>query len=272
MTGEDDETMKRKAKNANAAAGNAELNRTELFEALEALEKESWDSLRSLVEETPNCKTKLVDVPGNITPEEKDKLAGETIAFLEESGVLKQTPWIPDPYAFSVPEESSTRPPRTAFSRFLDGSLLWIAASENDFGDPVVLYKERVERKGGRLSPEISVEANGVFSVRFDEEGTLNAIVASEVKSLSVGELFFSLSEDEIGDDPVDVAIWKDSNGTWRGVFQRKNNNLPESLQKLTLVWNYLQKICYVLLFHHHLLFYFLVFYFGFLHYFFFLF
>ena len=229
-------------KNSRLAYGDQEYEALLLYGENE-VEKESWDALRALVAKTPGCKTKLVDVPAGVSAEEKDRLAEETITLLERAGVLKQTPWVADPYVFSLPEESSTRPPRTAFTRFLDGSLLWIAASESDFGDPIVMKKEKVELKGGKVSPEISVEANGVFSVRFDETGKLDAVVASDVKSLSVGDLSFNLSENEVGDDPVDVAIWKDSTGAWRGVFQRKNNNLPESLQKLIPVWNYLKKV-----------------------------
>ena len=117
-----------------------------------------------------------------------------------------------------------------------------IASTESDFGDPIVLNKEKIELKRGSYSPEISVVANGVFLMRFDDQGELDAVVASEVKSLTVGELSFVLSDDEIGADPVDIAVWKDANGQWRGVFQRHDNVLPPTLQKIVPTWNYLQR------------------------------
>ena len=169
-------------------------------------------------------------------------MATEAIDVATLEGVVRQTPWVRDRYAFGNEEEISYRPPRTSVSRFLDGSVLWIASTKSDFGDPIVLNKEKIELKRGSYSPEISVVANGVFLTRFDDQGELDAVVASEVKSLTVGELSFVLSDDEIGADPVDIAVWKDANGQWRGVFQRHDNVLPPALQKIVPKWNYLQR------------------------------
>lgn len=207
-------------------------------------EEDAWNALRNLADDNPEIKTRFVSIPAGASSEEKEQKVAETIVFLERGGVLKQTPWVGDPNRFGTTDaETSLRPPRTAFSRFIDGTLLWIAATASDFGDPIVLQNERIKLKDGGLSPNISARANGVFSVRFDKQGALDAVVIDDAKSLEIGDFSFELSDEEIGDDPVDVAVWRDAQGNWRGVFQRKKNDLPEALRKLVPTWNYLQKI-----------------------------
>ncbi|MGI6401460.1 MAG: hypothetical protein ACOX0A_05030 [Thermoguttaceae bacterium] len=207
------------------------------------VEMDAWDALRALGDGAPNCKTQLIYVPASATQEEKEGLATLAIEIAEALGAVKQTPWLPDESAFSTSEEVSVRPPRTALSRYIDGTILWIAATESDFGDQILLNDKTIALNDRKNFAKISVDANGVFAIRFDAQGQLDAVVAAEVKSLNVGELSLTLSEEEIGDDPIDVAIWRDSSGAWRGVFQRKNNELPETLQKLVPVWNYLKKV-----------------------------
>ena len=205
-------------------------------------EKEAWDALRALAATTADCKTQFISVPADADAEAKDKYAAQALDVVKMAGIEPQTPWNRDPSVFSSGEESSVRPLRTTTSRFIDGTFLWIAATENDFGDPIVLDGEQVKLNHGKTSEPISVEANGVFSVRFDDAGKANAVVATEVKSMSVGNLSFTLSDAEVGDAPIDVALWRGENGEWRGVFQRKENNLPDSVAKLAPTWNYLRK------------------------------
>ena len=236
-----DGTPKWSVKDSHLAYGNQKYEAILLYGESDA-EKDAWNALRKLADETPDCQTKFILVPAGATREEKEAFAARAIEFATSAGVVKQTPWVRDAFRFGGEEEVSCRPPRTAASRFLDGSLLWIASTESDFGDPIILDREKVEIKREISTPEISVVANGVFLTRFDEQGELNAVVVSEAKSLSVGRFSFSLSDDEIGDDPVDLALWKDSNGQWRGVFQRENNELPTTLQNIVPRWNFLQR------------------------------
>ena len=236
-----DGTPKWNVKDSRLAYGNQKYEAILLYGEGDA-EKDEWNALRKLADETPDCQTQFIHVPAGATRDEKEAFAMRAIEIATNADVVKQTPWVRDVFRFGGEEEVSCRPPRTALSRFLDGSLLWIASTENDFGDPIVLDREKVEVKRGVFTPEISVVANGVFMTRFDDQGELDAVVVSETKSLSVGDFSFSLSDDEIGDDPVDLALWKDSNGEWRGVFQRENNELPTTLQNLVPRWNFLQR------------------------------
>ncbi len=205
-------------------------------------EKEEYGILDELVTSTDSCKTRIEFLPPDASDDDVDELVKRIVMELEELGTPKQTPWVKDEYLFApwIESESSTRPPRTCVSRFIDGTIQWIAAEKNDFGDPIVLEEEVLPLKGNKATPKISVEANGVFALRFDDDGVLNAVVASELRSLHIGELDVVLDADGIGSDPIDIAIWRDSNGKWRGVFQREKNDLPKSLEALVPTWNYL--------------------------------
>ncbi len=189
-----------------------------------------------------NCKTKIKEIKADATAAEKDALAAEIIAALNVAKVEPQTPWKVDETAFSVPEERSSRPQLVATSRFSDGTNVWIAAKENALGDPISLNGATVRLADGRDSTPISVDANGVFAVRFDADGALDAVAAAELKSLKIGELSVAISAKEIGDDPVDVAIWRRADGRLRGVFQRRENALPPSLEGVVDDWTFLKR------------------------------
>lgn len=189
-----------------------------------------------------DCRTKIERIEADADAAEKDALAAEIIASLKEANVEPQTPWVLDETAFSVPEERSSRPQLVATSRFLDGTTVWIAAKENALGDPISLDGATVRLADGRDSTSISVDANGVFAVRFDADGTLDAVAAAELKSLKIGELAVEIPESEIADDPVDVAIWRRADGRLRGVFQRRENALPPSLEGLVDDWTFLKR------------------------------
>ena len=200
-------------------------------------------ALKALAGQTgKNCKTKIDEIKADASADEKDALAAEIIAALKTAKVEAQTPWKVDETAFSVPEERSSRPQLVSTSRFIDGTVVWIAAQENALGDPIALDGATVRLADGRDSTPISVDANGVFAVRFDADGTLNAVAATELKSLKIGELTVEVSDAEIGDDPVDVAIWRRADGRLRGVFQRRENALPPSLEGLVDDWTFLKR------------------------------
>lgn len=208
-------------------------------------EAEAWQQLKKTVENVPNCQTRLLTLSGTATAQEKDAIVQEALEIVKNAGVLQQTPWIKESVKFSpdVPDETSTRPPLKATSRFLDGSILWTAAEECQTGDPISLVHESVKLSKEKTSEPFSVTANGLFLARFDQQGNLDAVVATDVQKLDIGVFSFELSQEEIGDAPIDISMWKDANHEWRGVFQRKRNDLPSSLRKLVPTWNYLQKL-----------------------------
>lgn len=200
-------------------------------------------ALRALAEGTgTNCKTKIKEIKADADAAEKDALAAEIIAALKVAKVEPQTPWKLDETAFSVPEERSSRPRLVSTSRFLDGTNVWIAAEENALGDPISLSGATVRLADGQASTPISVDANGVFAVRFDADGTLDAVAASELKALKIGDLTLTIPDAEIAGDPVDVAIWRRADGRLRGVFQRRKNALPPSLEGVVDDWTFLKR------------------------------
>lgn len=204
-----------------------------------ASEKDDYNALRRLASGT---KTEIVSLEPGCSDQKQVDLLEQTITSLKERGAIPCTPWVCDTYQFEPNEEISSRPSRKSVNRFIDGTILWIAAEKNDFGDPINLSREVLSLKNGRFSPEISASACGLLAVRFDEQSQLNACVASELKSLSIGDLTILLSDEEITADPIDVALWKTEDGLWKGVFQRKENKLPEALEKITTDWRYLQR------------------------------
>ncbi len=189
-----------------------------------------------------NCRTKIWRIKADSSAAEKDALAAEVIASLRAANVEPQTPWALDETAFSIPEERSSRPQLVAKSRFIDGTTLWIAAKENALGDPISLDGATVRLADGSDSTPISVDANGVFAARFGADGALDAVAAAELKSLKIGDLAVEIPEAEIAGDPVDVAIWRRADGRLRGVFQRRENALPPSLEGLADDWKFLKR------------------------------
>ena len=189
-----------------------------------------------------NCRTKIEKIKADATAAEKDALAAGIIAALKAENVEPQTPWQLDETAFSVPEERSSRPQLVSTSRFVDGTTVWIAAKESALGDPIALDGATVRLADGSDSAPISVDANGVFAVRFDANGALDAVAASELKALKIGDFAVEVPDAEIADDPVDVAIWRRADGRLRGVFQRRENALPPSLEGLVDDWTFLKR------------------------------
>ncbi len=208
-------------------------------------ETEAWQELRKTIDNIPNCKTRLLTLSGTASSQEKDAIIQEALETVQNAGVLQQTPWVNESVKFSseISDEISARPALKSTSRFLDGSILWTAAEECVTGDPISLVNERVKLAGEKTSEPLTVTANGLFLARFDQQGNLNAIVATDVKKLDIGVFSFELSPEEIGDAAIDISLWKGSDNQWRGVFQRKRNDLPSSLMNLVPTWNYLQKL-----------------------------
>lgn len=174
-------------------------------------DRADFDALRRLA---ASSKTKIVSPDG----------VSEAIRFLEESDTPKQSPW-------------KERPAMSGFARMTDGTLVWASASlENPAGLPLSIH-ETVRLSGGQ-EIKIDAEAVGVLACRFDADGNLTALAGSEIKKFSAAEMTFDLSENA----PLpDLALWKDGQGRWKGVFQSEKNALPDGLRPLADDWRYLQ-------------------------------
>ncbi len=205
-------------------------------------ERDAYDALSKLaVSVGADLKTRIITLSALASDAQKDAAVAKIVGDLKSAGVVTQVPWTRDEFSFGPPEEISTRPARATRSRFLDGTILWIAAQENPLGDPIHLENEVVALDDAQETPPISADANGVFAAKFNERGEVVAIAGSELKRVAIQDFALELTNDEIGDEPIDVALWRGQDGKWRGVFQRSVNNAPESLWKLTEQWNFLQ-------------------------------
>jgi hypothetical protein len=56
-------------------------------------------------------------------------------------------------------------------------------------------------------------------------------MAAGGLKSLAVGKTTIELPQ------RIDVALWKDEKGVWKGVLQDYNGPVPEALQKICREW-----------------------------------
>ncbi|MDO4630087.1 MAG: hypothetical protein Q4C70_12980 [Planctomycetia bacterium] len=171
------------------------------------------------------------------------------------SQVRKQTPW-----RIEAPRNAGgnwhAHPGMEAFSRRVDGTLVWTHASyENPTGMPIKLENVSValnntQKDGQKKVALINAKANGILACRFDAGGNLNALAGAGLTHFEVGysdPMRIQLTE------PVDIAIWQstesdkstenaDSATPWQGVFQGIVNDLPAELKALPVTWRFLQK------------------------------
>ena len=203
-----------------------------LFYAETDSDRADFEALRKL---NKTGKTRIVVVPGNASEEQ---IAALCQSVLEDTLVKlgTQTPWIhyKSPVGWN---NQHTIPEMAGFARRLDGTLLWTNASlEASTGLPIALKNETVKSNDGTLVYIVSAQANGLLACRFDADGRLEMLTAAGLTQFCAGGVDLELKA------PVDIALWKDANGQWQGVFQAKENQLPEELRAFPAQWRFLQK------------------------------
>jgi hypothetical protein len=67
--------------------------------------------------------------------------------------------------------------------------------------------------------------------VRLDKDGKLEALAAGGLKRFAVGKTKIELPQ------RIDVALWKDEKGVWKGVLQDYHGPVPEALQNMCREW-----------------------------------
>ena len=77
----------------------------------------------------------------------------------------------------------------------------------------------------------VAAYAVGVAAVRLDKQGKPEAIAAGGLKSFKSDKMSIELPE------RIDVALWRDASGKWRGVLQGYQGPVPETLAKITDEW-----------------------------------
>ena len=142
-------------------------------------------------------------LPTQMTLYDSDQL----IQGLRSSGVEPQTP-----------------PAVKGLCRLLDGTHILTSAERSVMGDPI---QATLKTPGG----EARFNAVGMAAVRFNGEGKLEALAAGGLKSFTGGDLDIELA------DRADVALWRDKDGSWRGLLQGLDGAVPAPLARITMAW-----------------------------------
>ncbi len=186
-----------------------------------------------------DSRTKIITIDPLSSMTEQKKIVNDIVANLQKANIPGHTPWTPDKYQFSTnTQEQSTRPGLHGMARLVDGTLLFVSAKEKITGDNITMTNIEVVSNDGNRKNTLSACANGILACRFDDNGKLSALAAAGLKLFQGGGQKIILDENT----PVDIALWKDSNGQWKGVFQSDNNKIPAPLLEITSQWYFLKK------------------------------
>ncbi len=120
-------------------------------------------------------------------------------------------------------EAKNASPPASGHCHLLDGTRLVLAGEHDPAGDPI---QATLDVDGH----EVVFDAVGVAAVRLDSQGVVQAVAAGGLRHFKAGSLELRL------DTPVDVALWRDADGTFHGVINGKAP-LEAALESLTHDW-----------------------------------
>jgi hypothetical protein len=153
----------------------------------------------------------------------------DIIEILKDQNIPAQTPATEDLDSryFSLRDfdEVSKFPPTTGFCRLIDGTIIHIAGTNDISGDPIMK-----EFKIGEYP--VTFDAIGIAAVRLDEDGEVQALAAGSLKSFKSGDFEINL------DERIDLALWVDDNGQWKGIIQGWDGTIPQELKKITHNWD----------------------------------
>lgn len=149
-----------------------------------------------------------------------DGLVGE----LKRRGARQQPP-LEEPYYLFHNEQIGMPAPRGT-AHLVDGTVVRLAATAvSDGGDPI---EAAVEVAG----VPVEVLAEGLFAARVDGDGQVEALAAGGLRRARGGGLDLEL------DEPLDLALWRDVDGAWRGVVQGLGEGkIPAALRAITGDW-----------------------------------
>ncbi|MEW6235977.1 MAG: hypothetical protein AB1656_11360 [Candidatus Omnitrophota bacterium] len=148
-------------------------------------------------------------------------LAADVIQTLQTKGIAPQTPASSKLEGFS---HISSSPSTEGFCRLIDGTVILIAGTNNIAGDPI-------EKNLKVQNRETSIEAAGVAAVRLDDHGRLDGLAAGALRKFELGSFRLTLRQ------PVDLALWRDRDGSFTGAIQDCDGPIPEELMKITCDW-----------------------------------
>jgi hypothetical protein len=70
-----------------------------------------------------------------------------------------------------------------------------------------------------------------VAAVRLDGNGEVQALAAGSLKFFKAGDFEINL------DERLDIALWIDENGQWKGLIQGLKGEIPAVLRRITGNW-----------------------------------
>lgn len=151
-------------------------------------------------------------------------LTAAVVCSLQDKQIAAQSPAASQLEGFA---SKSVAPSAEGFCRLIDGTIVFIAGTQNVAGDPI---QKTFDLHGHK----VTFDASGVAAVRLDGEGKLDALAAGSLKKFQLDGFEFSLPS------PIDLVLWKDKAGAFHGVVQNYQGEIPAELQKITGDWNYL--------------------------------
>ncbi len=160
----------------------------------------------------PESMSKFLDVKS---------LVSDIVKYLRGQKVIQQTPATSTLKGFN---NISSSPPTTGFSRLTDGTIIHIAGTNNVSGDPI-----KSSFKIGNYN--VIFDAIGVAAVRLSDNGSVEALAAGGLSYFKAGRIEIRL------DQPIDIALWRDDKGKWKGAIQGWDDAIPDELINITNNW-----------------------------------
>lgn len=146
---------------------------------------------------------------------------GRITMQLKGAGVVLQAPAT---RVIGFGDRRSVAPPSEGECRLIDGTHVVVSGAKAAAGDP---FRRTISAHGHA----VSVDAEGLFAVRVDDGGQVEAFAAGGLKTLKAGALDLRLPL------RVDVAFWRDEQGKSHGLLQDRPGEVPAPLRKLTDDW-----------------------------------
>jgi hypothetical protein len=118
----------------------------------------------------------------------------------------------------------SNAPPTKGFCRLIDGTLI-LAAGTNDVAGDIIDSKMKIGKY------EVAFNAVGVAAVRLDEKGHVQALAAGGLKFFKTKDFVIQL------DERIDLALWINESGEFKGIIQGLKDKVPPQLLAITKDW-----------------------------------
>jgi hypothetical protein len=162
-----------------------------------------------------------LNLPGEIQRSTGSAIAiAQVIDLLRSRSVRAQTP----ASALIGWDKKTAAPPRNGTIELTDGTTVLLSGRERVSGDPIHF-------DGVLSGRSVSAKASGLLAVRFGSDGKLAALAAGGLTHFNSGKVDITLA------NPVDLALWTDEHGQYRGLVQDLQGELPQALAAFSTNW-----------------------------------